>query len=44
MGGAEFRMPGPSFRLDGIDGLQLTAEAQHKLGAAIATKVKDILK
>ena len=29
---------------DGVDGLHFTPESHHKLGAAIATKVKDILK
>jgi len=44
MGGAEFLDAGSVVSTDGVDGLHLTADAQHKLGAAIATKVKDILK
>ena len=44
MGGAEFLDAGSVVSTDGVDGLHLTTDAQHKLGAAIATKVKDILK
>ena len=44
MGGAEFLDGGSVVSTDGVDGLHLTAEAQHKLGAAIAAKVKTILK
>jgi lysophospholipase L1-like esterase len=44
MGGAEFLDAGSVVSTDGVDGLHLTGEAQHNLGAAIATKVKEILK
>lgn len=44
MGGAEFLDAGSVISTDGVDGLHFTAESHHKLGAAIATKVKDILK
>jgi hypothetical protein len=29
---------------DGVDGLHLTSESEKKLGAAVAAKVKEILK
>jgi lysophospholipase L1-like esterase len=44
MGGAEYLNAGSVISTDGVDGLHLTAESHHKLGAAIAAKVKDILK
>ncbi len=44
MGGAEFLNAGAVVSTDGVDGLHLTAESQHKLGAAVAAKVKEILK
>jgi lysophospholipase L1-like esterase len=44
MGGAEFLNAGSVVSTDGVDGLHLTAESQKKLGAAVAAKVKEILK
>jgi hypothetical protein len=44
MGGAEYLNAGSVISTDGVDGLHFTAESHHKLGSAIAAKVKDILK
>ena len=44
MGGAKFLDAGSVVSTDGVDGLHLTAESQKKLGAAVAAKVKEILK
>ena len=44
MGGAEFLDAGSVVSTDGVDGLHLTPEAHKKLGAAVAAKVKEILK
>jgi lysophospholipase L1-like esterase len=44
MGGAEFLDAGSVLSTDDVDGLHLTAESQKKLGAAVAVKVKEILK
>jgi lysophospholipase L1-like esterase len=44
MGGADFLDAGSVISTDGVDGLHLTAESEKKLGAAIAAKVKEILK
>ncbi len=44
MGGAEFLNAGSVVSTDGVDGLHLTGESQQKLGVAVATKVKEILK
>ena len=44
MGGAEFLNAGSVVSTDGVDDLHLTSEAQKKLGAAVAAKVKEILK
>ncbi|MBV9642331.1 MAG: hypothetical protein JO334_02055 [Verrucomicrobia bacterium] len=44
MGGADFLDAGSVISTDGSDGLHLTAESEKKLGAAIAGKVKEILK
>ena len=44
MGGAEFLNAGSIVSTDGVDGLHLTSESHKKLGAAVATKVKEILK
>ena len=37
-------MIGSVITTDGADGLHLTAEAEKKLGAAVAEKVKEIMK
>ncbi|HKX98539.1 MAG TPA: serine hydrolase [Steroidobacteraceae bacterium] len=42
--GVEFLDAGAVTATDGVDGLHLTAEAHRKLGQAIATKIRDILK
>jgi hypothetical protein len=34
----------PVVSTDGVDGLHLTSESEKKLGAAVAAKVKEILK
>jgi lysophospholipase L1-like esterase len=44
MGGAAFLDAGSVVSTDGVDGLHLTADAQKKLGAAVAEQVKEILK
>ena len=44
MGGAEFLNAGSVVSTDGVDGLHLTSEPEKKLGAAVAAKVKEILK
>jgi lysophospholipase L1-like esterase len=44
MGGAEYLNAGSVISTDGVDGLHLTPESHHKLGVAVAAKVKDILK
>ena len=44
MGGAEFLNAGLVVSTDGVDGLHLTAESEKKLGVAVATKVKEMLK
>jgi lysophospholipase L1-like esterase len=44
MGGAGFLNAGSVISTDGVDGLHLTAESERKLGAAIADKVKEMLK
>jgi len=44
MGGAEFLNAGSVVSTDGVDGLHLTSESEKKLGAAVAAKVKEILK
>jgi lysophospholipase L1-like esterase len=44
MGGAEFLNAGSVVSTDGVDGLHLTSESHKKLGAAVAAKVKEILK
>ena len=44
MGGAYFLNAGSVVSTDGVDGLHLTAESEKKLGTAVATKVKEILK
>ena len=44
MGGAAFLNAGSVISTDGVDGLHLTADSEKKLGAAIAVKVKEILK
>jgi lysophospholipase L1-like esterase len=44
MGGAEFLNAGAVVSTDGVDGLHLTGESEQKLGAAVAAKVKEILK
>src|SRR5437899_1524390 len=44
LGGADFFDAGTVITTDGPDGLHLTAEAEKKLGTAVATKVKEILK
>jgi lysophospholipase L1-like esterase len=43
LGGAAFFDAG-SITTDGADGLHLTAEAEKKLGTAVAAKVKEIMK
>ena len=44
MSGADFLDANTVVATDGSDGLHLTAEAEKKLGAAVAEKVKAILK
>jgi lysophospholipase L1-like esterase len=44
MGGADFLNAGSVVSTDGVDGLHLTAASEKKLGAAVAAKVKEILK
>ena len=44
LGGAAFLDAGTVITTDGEDGLHLSAEAQKKLGAAVAAKVKEITK
>ncbi len=44
MGGAEFLDAGSVISTDGVDGLHLTAESERKLGAAVAAKVKEMMK
>jgi hypothetical protein len=44
IGGAEFLNAGAVVSTDGVDGLHLTSESHKKLGAAVAAKVKEILK
>ena len=44
LGGAAFFDAGTVISTDGADGLHLTGEAQKKLGTAVASKVKGILK
>jgi lysophospholipase L1-like esterase len=44
MSGAEYLNAGTVITTDGVDGLHLTPESHNKLGAAVAAKVKDILK
>jgi hypothetical protein len=44
MGDAEFLNAGSVVSTDGVDDLHLTSEAQKKLGAAVAAKVREILK
>jgi hypothetical protein len=44
MGGAEFLNAGSVVSTDGVDGLHLTSESEKELGAAVAAKVKEILK
>jgi lysophospholipase L1-like esterase len=44
LGGADFFDAGTVITTDGPDGLHLTAEAEKKLGTAVATKVKEIFK
>jgi len=44
MGGAEFLNAGSVVSTDGVDGLHLASESEKKLGAAVAAKVKEILK
>src|SRR5262249_12614868 len=42
--GAAFFEAGSVIKADGADGLHLTAEAEKKLGTAVAAKVKEIMK
>ena len=44
LGGADFFDAGSVITTDGADGLHLTAEAEKKLGTAVAVKVKEIMK
>jgi lysophospholipase L1-like esterase len=44
MSGAEYLNAGSVISTDGVDGLHFTAESHNTLGAAIAAKVKEILK
>jgi lysophospholipase L1-like esterase len=44
MGDAEYLDTGSVISTDGVDGLHFTAESHQKLGAAIAAKVKELLK
>jgi hypothetical protein len=44
MAGGEFLNAGSVVSTDGVDGLHLTGESEKKLGAAVAAKVKEILK
>jgi lysophospholipase L1-like esterase len=44
MGGADFLNAGSVVSTDGVDGLHLTDVSEKKLGAAVAAKVKEILK
>ena len=44
LGGADFFDANTVITTDGADGLHLTAEAEKKLGTAVATKVKEIMK
>jgi lysophospholipase L1-like esterase len=44
LGGADFFDAGSVITTDGADGLHLTAEAEKKLGVAVAAKVKEIMK
>ena len=44
MGGAEFLNAGSVVSTDGVDGLHLTSASEKELGAAVAAKVKEILK
>jgi lysophospholipase L1-like esterase len=44
MGGAEYLDAGLVVSTDGVDGLHLTPESHKKLGAAVAAKMKEILK
>ena len=44
LGGAAFFDAGSVITTDGADGLHLTAEAEKKLGTAVAAKVKEIMK
>ena len=44
LGGAAFFDAGSVITTDGADGLHLTAEAEKKLGVAVAAKVKEIMK
>jgi len=41
---AFFLNAGSVISTDGVDGLHLTAEAERKLGVAVAAKVKEMLK
>jgi hypothetical protein len=42
MGGAEFLNAGSVISTDGVDGLDLTADSERKLGIAVAAKVKEM--
>jgi len=44
LGGADFFDANTVITTDGADGLHLTAEAEKKLGTAVAAKVKEIMK
>jgi lysophospholipase L1-like esterase len=44
LGGAAFFDAGTVITTDGADGLHLTAEAEKKLGTAVAAKVKEVMK
>jgi lysophospholipase L1-like esterase len=44
LGGADFLDAGTVITTDGADGLHLTAEAEKKLGTAVAAKVKEMMK
>jgi lysophospholipase L1-like esterase len=43
-GGAAFFDAGSVVNTDGADGLHLSADAQKKLGQAVAAKVKELIK
>lgn len=44
LGGADFFDAGSVITTDGADGLHLTVEAEKKLGTAVASKVKEVMK